>query len=150
MQPPFGIFNVDKSIDPATRILLNIPDGYPLTWNAKRIKRCVNIYDIEGTLDLKLRLVLPAMIRVGVNRLSEKGVSECYRRMKIYEHLNGPIARNATNEPIYITRDMIRKYKNLRIEGRKPISRSKFREIIEMWVTADVKKSLERQYAPTI
>ena len=150
MQPPFGIFNVDSSIDTATKLLLNIPDGLPLTWSAKRVRKSINIYDAEGNIDLKLRLVLQAMIRVGVNRLSEKGVSECYRRMKIYEHLNGPVARSSNGEPIYLTREMIRKYKNLRIEGRKPITRSKFREIIEMWVTADVKKSLERQYAPTI
>ncbi|MBC8416743.1 hypothetical protein H8E06_00250 [bacterium] len=150
MRPPFGIFNVDSSIDKATRLLLNLPDGLPLTWNAKRVKKIINIYDEEGTIDLKLRLVLQAMIRVGVNRLSEKGISDCYRRVKIYEHLNGPIARTSDNDPVYITREMIKKYKNLTIEGRRPISRAKFREIIEMWVTADVKKSLERQYAPAI
>ena len=150
MLPPFGIFHVDEGIDSATRLLLNIPDGLPLTWSAKRIRKSINIYDTEGTLDLKLRLVLQAMIRVGVNKLSEKGVTECYRRMKIYEHFNGSFASGANGQPIFISRDMIRKYKNLRIEGRKPISRAKFRQIIEMWVTADVKKSLERQYAPVI
>ena len=150
MQPPFGIFNVGDSIDQATKLLLNIPDGLPLTWSAKRVKKSINIYDTEGALDLKLRLVLQAMIRVGVNSLSEKGISECYRRMKIYAHLNGPIARGPNGDPVYITRDMIRKYKNLKIEGRRPLSPSKFRRIIELWVTADVKKSVERQYAPAI
>ena len=150
MRPPFGIFNVDKGLNEETRILLNIPEGLPLTWNAKRVRKSINIYDTEGNVDIKLLLVLQAMIRVGVNILSEKGISECYRRTKIWEHFNGPIARNKTGSPIYISRDFIKKYKNTRIEGRRPLSASKFRKIIEMWVTSDVKKNLERQFEPAI
>jgi hypothetical protein len=149
LHPPFGIFNIGDELSDNTKRILNISD-LPLTWSAKRVRSDVNIYTPDGGLDLKLQLVLTSMIRLGINHLSKTGINECYRRMKIYEHLVGATARNSHGEPIYITKDIIGKYKNLRIEGRRAVSKSRFRQLIEVWVTITVKKQLERQYTALI
>ena len=148
-RPPFGIFNISDKLDERTKAILNITD-IPLTWSAKRVSKLVNIYTPEGIIDPKMSLVLTAMIRVGVNCLSKVGIIECYRRIKIYEHLVGPMARNGSGDPIYISKNMLTKYKNLRVEGRRGVSKSRFRALIENWVMVNVKKQLERQYTPAI
>jgi len=145
MLPPFGIFNVTDTLDEDTRRALNITDA-PLTWSAKRVNKKINLYTEDSTLDPKLSLVLNTMVRIGVNHLSKIGIEECFRRVKIYEHLVGPMAHRRDNNPLYISKDILLKYKNLKIEGRRAISKPKFRQIIEAWVTKNVKSKLEREY----
>lgn len=145
MLPPFGIFNVTDSLDDDTRRALNITDG-PLTWSAKRVNKKVNLYTQENTLDPKLTLVLNTMVRIGVNHLSKTGIEEAFRRIKIYEHLVGPMAHRRDGNPLYISKDILLKYKNIKIEGRRAVSKAKFRQIIEAWVTKNIKSKLEQQY----
>ena len=117
-------------------------DGF-VYWSVDRCKDSHLFFNDENRPTPATTAVVECMINVGIKSLTLKTLPEFYRRSKVYEYLHGPIMFRG-DDPIFITHDLLKKFIGAHHTGAD-ITKAKFRDLIERWVTDNVQQNIKAQ-----